>query len=133
MERKVIILDGSRFDTMEGFYKEAARVLTKDTGFTPGRNLNAFNDLLRGGFGLHEYGEPITLVWKDSAKSRKELGYRAAERYYKALLKAHPERKDALLPQLRAAKKQRGETLFDRIVSIIRDPDQDHDVELRLE
>ena len=29
MERKEIILEGSRFDTLEGFYKEAAKVLTK--------------------------------------------------------------------------------------------------------
>ena len=35
-----------------------------------GRNLSAFNDVLRGGFGLFEYDEPISIVWNHSAKSR---------------------------------------------------------------
>ena len=133
MERKEIILDGNRFDTLEGFYKEAAKVLTNQPGFTPGRNLDALADLLGGGFGVHAAGEPITLVWKNSAKSQKDLGYRAAERHYKALLKAHPEREQALLPRLRAAKKQKGPTLFDRITAVMQDPNAGRDVELRLE
>ncbi len=134
MERKEIILDGSLFDTMDGFYKQAARVLTdRKPGFTPGKNLDAFNDLLRGGFGVHACGEPISLVWKNSAKSRKDLGYRATARYYRGLLIAHPERKNVYLPKLRAAMRRRGETLFDRIVAVVTDPDQDRDVELRLE
>ena len=133
MERKEIILEGSRFDTLEGFYKEAARVLTNKPGFTPGRSLDALADLLGGGFGVHGAGEPITLVWKDSAKSRKDLGYRAAQRHYKAQLAAHPEREKLLLPKLRAAKKHKGPTLFDRILAVMQDPDAERDVELRLE
>lgn len=134
MERKTIILDGSLFDTMDGFYKQTARLLTDNKpGFTPGKNLNAFNDLLRGGFGAHEYGQGLLLIWKNSAKSRKDLGYRATERYYKAIMRAHPERSQALLPHVRAAARRKGETLFDRIVAVITDPNQDHDVELRLE
>ena len=133
MERKEIILDGNRFDTLEGFYREAAKVLANKPGFTPGRNLDALADLLGGGFGVHNSGEPIALVWKNSAKSRKDLGYRAAERHYKAQLKAHPEREKILLPMLRAAKKQKGPTLFDRILAVLQDPDADRDVELRLE
>ena len=133
MERREIILDGNRFDTLEGFYKEAARVLTNKPGFTPGRSLDALADLLGGGFGVHNSGEPITLVWKNASKSRKDLGYRAAERHYKAQLALHPEREKVLLPRLRAAKKQKGPTLFDRIVAVIRDPNGDHHVTLRLE
>ena len=39
-----------------------------------GRNLNAFNDLLRGGFGVFEVGEEVELVWRSSARSREILG-----------------------------------------------------------
>ena len=133
MEPREIILDGNRFDTLEGFYKEAAKVLTNKPGFTPGRNLDSLADLLGGGFGVHNSGEPITLVWKNAAKSRKDLGYRAAERHYKAQLTAHPERAAVLLPRLRAAKKKTGPTLFDRIIQVIGDPNADHKVALRLE
>ncbi len=37
---------------MEGFYDEIDRVLTKDLDWKTGHNLNALNDLLRGGFGV---------------------------------------------------------------------------------
>ena len=133
MEQREIILDGNRFDTLEGFYKEAARVLTSKPGFTPGRNLDALADLLGGGYGVFGPGEPVTLVWKNAAKSRRDLGYRAAERHYKAKLTAHPERAAVLLPRLRAARRKKGPTLFDRIVSVICDPDAEHKVSLRLE
>ena len=69
-----IILDGERFDDMEGFYQEIDRLLTKDLQGWTGHNLDAFNDLLRGGFGIHEYGEPIKIRWIHHAKSRRDLG-----------------------------------------------------------
>ena len=60
---KTFILDGNRFDDLEGFYCEIDRLLTKDLTWKTGHNLNAYNDLLRGGFGVHEYGEPIIIKW----------------------------------------------------------------------
>lgn len=73
MERKVIVIDGEKFSDLKGFYAEAGRVMSKDNDMPP-NNLGAFNDLLWGGFGVFEYGEPIELVWKSSEKSKKELG-----------------------------------------------------------
>lgn len=71
---KQIILDGSNFSNEEEFYSEIDRLLTKDLGWKTGHNLNAFNDLLRGGFGVHEPGEELKITWINAAKSRKELG-----------------------------------------------------------
>ena len=39
-----------------------------------GRNLDAFNDVLRGGFEVFEYEENINMTWKNSEKSKKDLG-----------------------------------------------------------
>lgn len=72
--RRELVLDGALFSDAEGFYREMARLLTRDVGFTPGHNLDALNDLLRGGFGVHDYGEPILIRWLHSEKSRRELG-----------------------------------------------------------
>lgn len=72
--RRTFIIDGGRFDTMEGFYDEAERVFTRDLSWRMGRNLDAFNDVLRGGFGRHAYGEPILIRWVDYEKSRRDLG-----------------------------------------------------------
>ena len=59
---------------MEGFYNEIDKLLTKNLQWKTGHNLNAFNDLLRGGFGVHEYEEPIIIRWVNFEKSKKTLG-----------------------------------------------------------
>ncbi len=68
-----IIIDGKNFNNMEGFYNEMDKVLTKGLDWETGHNLNAFNDLLWGGFGVHEYEEPIKIIWKNSQKSKLDL------------------------------------------------------------
>ena len=68
------ILDGNNFSNMESFYREIDKLLTKNLQWKTGHNLNAFNDLLRGGFNVHEYNEPITIRWINYGKSKKELG-----------------------------------------------------------
>ena len=71
---KEFILDGKKFNDMEGFYNEIDKLLTKDLDWKTGHNLDAFNDLLRGGFGVHEYEEPIIIKWINYEKSKKDLG-----------------------------------------------------------
>lgn len=71
---QIIVIDGNNFSNEEGFYNEADKVLTRNLDRKTGHNLNAFNDLLRGGFGVHTYEEPISLKWINFAKSQKELG-----------------------------------------------------------
>lgn len=73
MEKRVVTIDAANFSDMESFYCEIDRVLTKDLDWKTGHNLNAFNDLLRGGFGVHDYEEPFTLIWRDAAKSKIDL------------------------------------------------------------
>jgi RNAse (barnase) inhibitor barstar len=113
MERQTILLDGNRFSTLSSFYEEVERVLTKNLEWSIGRNLDAFNDVLRGGFGVYGYEEPILLVWRHSEKSRTDLGW-----------------DETVSRSLEMAGRQEGQTLFERIVGII----QEHaHVELRLE
>lgn len=73
MTLKSFVLDGNNFSNIEGFHDEVQHVLTDDFK-AYGRGLDAFNDVLRGGFVKYEYDEPFTLVWKNASKSRKELG-----------------------------------------------------------
>ena len=51
---KNIVIDGDKFSDLEGFYSEIDKLLTKDLEWKTGHNMNAFNDLLRGGFVLPE-------------------------------------------------------------------------------
>lgn len=61
--REMFTIDGRRFSNMAGFYDEVEQVFICGLDWKIGRNLNAFNDILRGGFGRHEYGQPIHIQW----------------------------------------------------------------------
>jgi len=74
MEQQIISIDGGNFSNLEEFYTEIDRVFTKDLEWKTGHNLDAFNDLLRGGFGVYEYGESVKIVWKGFSESKKQLG-----------------------------------------------------------
>jgi|SRR3989344_6027732 len=74
MKLKEFLIDGKNFSNLKGFYEEVEKSLTMETkDFTMGRNLNAFNDILSGGFGKFEYEESIILIWKNLEKSKKDL------------------------------------------------------------
>lgn len=74
MNKPTIIINGDNFSDLESFYDEIDRVLTKDLDWQTGHNLNAFNDLLRGGFGVYEYAEPVKIIWTKFSEGKMKLG-----------------------------------------------------------
>lgn len=72
--REKFIIDGRNFSTLKGFYDEVEQVFTFNLDWKIGRNLDAFNDILRGGFGRHPYGAAILIQWLYYEKSERELG-----------------------------------------------------------
>lgn len=73
--KPVIEIDGLTFDDLPGFYDEVARKLIAPGQFW-GRNLDALNDVLRGGFGTPEGG--FVLRWRHAQRSRACLGQSAS-------------------------------------------------------
>jgi RNAse (barnase) inhibitor barstar len=131
MDKKTILLDGNEFSDLETFYDAVENALTKDLGWDMGRNLDAFHDVLRGGFGVYEYGEPVRLIWLHSDKSRKDFGWEETVKYLSAMLTTcHPTNVEFVNRDLALAKNRKGKTLFELIIDIIRRHDQ---VELSLE
>jgi RNAse (barnase) inhibitor barstar len=63
-------IDGERFSDLEGFYDEVSEHLIP--GASWGRNLDAFNDILRGGFGTP--GGGFRFRWLNSQQSHDRLG-----------------------------------------------------------
>lgn len=117
-ELKTYELDGQDFTTLEGFYDVVSRVLIP--GVSWGRNLDAFNDVLRGGFGTPAGG--FVLRWKDAATSRQRLGYAETVRQLRrTLVGCHPSNKKEILAEIKAAERGEGPTVFDWLVEIIRD------------
>lgn len=74
MTKIALTIDGNRFSDLETFYSEMDRILTKDLNWQTGHNLDALNDLLRGGFGVYGYEEPVKITWTNFRRSQKNLG-----------------------------------------------------------
>lgn len=115
-----IIIDGRRFSTIGEFYDEMERLLTRGLTWKTGRNMDAFHDLLRGGFGVHAYGESVEFVWLHAEKSRRDFGYEATVRYWEAVLqRCHPVNRPMMQAKVEAARNQTEPTLFDIITGEI--------------
>ena len=131
--RREMVINGDNFNDLRGFFAEAGRVFgTPDD--KPVRNLDAFNDVLRGGFGDVAPGEPLAVRWTHSDKSREDLGYEATVRYYRHVLeRAHPDNREKIGRRLARAEAGEGPTLFERICGVIERTDTGHDCTLTLE
>lgn len=125
MCKKEIIIDGSKFNDIGEFYSEIDKALTKDLTWKTGHNLDALNDLLHGGFGVHEYDEPIIIIWENSNKSKIDLGFNATIKHYQNMLRrCHSTNIDNVRALLEDAKQEKGDTLFDIIIQIIKEHNQ---------
>ena len=117
--KPVRVLDGTRFDDFEGFCAEFSRSVLLGAYEWKG-NLDALNDILRGGFGTPE--APWVLRWRHVARSREALGWVATRRWLsERMQKCNPSNVAAFRQRLRDAEHEAGGTLFDLIVEIIRD------------
>ena len=114
---KVFEIDGWRFNTLEEFYEEISRSVVPGAAW--GHNLDAFNDILRGGFGTPDEG--FRLVWNDHGRSRDALGYPETVRQLELRLgRCHPSNRNLVRRELEAAVRGEGPTVFDWILEIIR-------------
>ncbi|SRR6266496_444618 len=113
----VLVIDGAHFSDFDGFAHEFSRLLCN---YTWRGSLDAFNDLLRGGFGTPENG--WALRWLNSESSRAALGYEATtRRLEQLLLTCHPSNRSDIEARISRARRGEGPTLFDEIVEIIRE------------
>ncbi|WP_410662315.1 barstar family protein [Amycolatopsis sp. lyj-84] len=113
----VLIIDGARFSDFDGFTREFSRLLSHHSWRG---NLDAFNDLLRGGFGTPENG--WVLRWVNSESSRSALGHAETARQLERLvLTCHPSNRPGIEARIDNARRGEGPTLFDEIVDIVRE------------
>jgi RNAse (barnase) inhibitor barstar len=116
MQKPVIEIDGLSFDSLDEFFDVFGSTVLGNTDY--GRNLDAFNDVLRGGFGSPDGG--FILRWKNSNVSRVRLGYAETIRFIERKLgTCHPSNVVSVFDDLKNARKHEGETLFDVICGIL--------------
>lgn len=135
MQKREFQIDGTLFSDLQGFFDQISERLIPGADW--GRNLDAFNDILRGGFGTPDEG--FVLVWLNSAESQKRLGYDETQRQLERRLhRCHPTNREDVAMDLEQAKRHEGSTVFEWLVEIIEahclGGDEEEDgVELRLE
>ncbi len=116
MSKTVYNIDGARFSTLEGFFEEIGAVLIP--GEEWGKNLDAFNDILRGGFGTPDDG--FILKWKNSSLSQDRLGYaETARQLVRRLERCHPANRASISEQLAKARDGVGPTTYDWLIETI--------------
>ena len=113
---QLIEIDGSQFSSLEEFYLHFERAaLTADWG----RNLDAFNDVLRGGFGTPPEG--FVLRWRNHRESQRRLGYAETVRLLEErLARCHPSNRASIAEQLQRAQQRQGPTAYEWLVEVIR-------------
>ena len=112
-----LVLDGSRITSLDTFYDEVSRVLVPGADW--GRNLDALDDILSGGFGTPEW--PYVIRWCCSDRSAQHLGYPETVRYLERKLnRCHPSNHGRVAVELERAMQSEGPTIFDRLIEVIK-------------
>lgn len=118
--KKEIIINGSRIHDKTSFYEEINRKFMQNESWQLAESLDAFDDLLYGGFGAIREKEEITLIWENFEANREALGTEFTISYYQEKLK-YPDDFDSSVIQKRldALKEGKGQTYFEILQEII--------------
>ena len=109
--KKTAVINGSHFSDLSGFYDEVSEVLMKDEAWKVG-TLDGFDDIL--------YGFQGEIIWKDSQKSREDLGFNLTKGFYENKIKqGKPFNIELIRQKLDDLIVGNGQTLFEILVKII--------------
>lgn len=120
MRKMKLEIDGNDFDDIKSFYSEINRLVMQEENWKLGVSLDAFDDLLYGGFGSIKDFEELEFIWKNSDKSKNDLGLETTLAYYEEKLK-RPEifNREMIHQKMDALKSGRGQTYFEILLEII--------------
>lgn len=119
---KQIFIQGRNIVDIPSFYREINRVFMKDEDWELGESLDAFNDLLYGGFGAMKGHSNMQLIWLNAERCSKALGYNITKEYYlNKLMPGSIFNKDFHRQKLDELEAGIGQTYFQIIVGIISD------------
>jgi len=117
---KDLIITGSNIYDITSFYSEINRVFMHNENWKIGESLDAFDDLLYGGFGAINNSQTVKIIWTDIALSRKALGYETTKTYYlNKLQPGSPFNKQHFTAKLKELEAGGGETYFDVVIKIL--------------
>jgi RNAse (barnase) inhibitor barstar len=117
-----VSIEGSNIHDIASFYEEINRVFMRNEDWKLGNSLDAFNDLLYGGFGVLDQNTETDIIWNDMHISREALGYEATKHFYtQKLAPDSPYNKSYHQKKLKELESGTGQTYFDIVLKIIAD------------
>lgn len=110
-KRESAVINGSRFSDLSGFYEEVSQVLMKDEDWKVG-TLDGFDDIL--------YGFKGEMIWKDSQKSREDLGLEITKKFYENKIRqGKPFNINLAQQKLDDLISGNGQTLYEILIEIL--------------
>lgn len=109
--KKMTVINGGHFSNLEGFYEEISQLFMKDEDWKVG-TLDGFDDIL--------YGVETDITWKDSQKSKEDLGFDLTKEFYENKVKqGKPFNVQLIQQKLDELIAGNGQTLFEILIEII--------------
>ena len=109
--KKSAIINGSNFSDLSGFYNEVSNVFMKDEDWKVG-TLDGFDDIL--------YGFEGEIIWRESEKSKQDLGFEATKIFYESKIKqGKPFNVELIQQKLDDLIDGNGQTLFEILIEIL--------------
>jgi len=110
-KKKMTVINGSHFSNLEGFYEEVSQLFMKDEDWKI-RTLDGFNDIL--------YRIETDITWKNSQKSKEDLGFNLTKEFYEnKIRKGKPFNIELIQQKLDELIDGKGQTLFEILIEII--------------
>ncbi|MCA6068073.1 ribonuclease inhibitor [Chryseobacterium sp. RG1] len=111
INKKITVIDGSHFSDLKGFYEEFSQLFMKDEDWKVG-TLDGFDDIL--------YGVETDITWKNSQKSKEDLGFDVTKEFYENKIKqGKPFNVKLIQQKLDELIEGNGPTLFEILIEII--------------
>ena len=110
-KKKTAVINGSHFSDLSGFYEEVSDVFMKDADWKIG-TLDGFDDTL--------YGFRGEIIWKESDKSKEDLGFEATKVFYENKIRqGKPFNIELIQQKLDYLIAGNGQTLFEILIEIL--------------
>ena len=118
MEKPIYTIDGAHFANFEEFVAEINNTLLVGSYWRGG--LDAFDDMLWGGYGTPDEDVDFKVIWKNFQKSKISLGYEATAKWLNSIVdRAHPTNVPSIRVRIDQANNKSGMQLWMMIVDIL--------------
>lgn len=109
--KKMTVINGGHFSDLEGFYNEVSELFMNDEDWKVG-TLDGFDDIL--------YRIDSDITWKNSQKSKEDLGFELTKEFYENKIRqGKPFNVKLIQQKLGDLMNGKGQTLFEILIEII--------------